>query len=48
MHSDDGAARLEHPSIAAYFTGNGRRIASFRTLLDILNIPLSHLGSPHN
>ena len=40
MHSDDLAARLEHPSIAAYFTGNGHRIASFRTLLDLLNIPL--------
>lgn len=40
MHSDDLAAKLEHPSIAAYFTGNGHRIASFRTLLDILKIPL--------
>ena len=40
MNPDDLAARLEHPNIAAYFTGNGHRIASFRTLLDILNIPL--------
>ena len=42
MNSVDLAAKLEHPSIAAYFTGNGHRIASFRTLLDILNIPLPH------
>ena len=42
MNSDDLAAKLEHPSIAAYFTGNGHRIASFRTLLDMLNIPLPH------
>ena len=40
MNPADLAAKLEHPSIAAYFTGNGHRIASFRTLLDILNIPL--------
>ena len=40
MNSDDLAAKLEHPSIATYFTGNGHRIASFRTLLDMLNIPL--------
>ena len=42
MNSDELAAKLEHPSIAAYFTGNGHRIASFRTLLDMLNIPLPH------
>lgn len=39
MDTNELAARLEHPSISAYFTGNGHRMAAIRALLDLMNMP---------
>lgn len=39
MDTIELAARLEHPSISAYFTGNGHRMAAIRALLDLMNMP---------
>lgn len=39
MDQNELAARLEHPSISAYFKGNGHRMAAIRALLDLMNMP---------
>jgi hypothetical protein len=32
--------RLNHPDVAKYYLGNGHRIAAFRSLLGLLDLPL--------